>query len=135
MHGDFRRKLPLADELAAFEIGDHEVLRFEHSFVHASRSGKDAVFVEADGDVALAGYDKAAVVHPLPRGTNFAAVLFFTFLVGGPERVVSHGVHAFLARKFSPGLCSAPSKVNSGPLNGRNPEAHCITLGVDSAQL
>src|SRR5208282_4523983 len=85
MHGDFRRKLPLSDELAAFEIGDHEVLRLEHAFIHAGGSGKDTVFVEADGDVAFAGYDEAAVVHPLPSGTNFAAVLFFAFLMGGPE--------------------------------------------------
>src|SRR5277367_237974 len=110
MHSDFRGKLPLPDELTAFETGDHEVLRLEHPFVHASGSGKDTVFVEADGNVAFAGYDEPAVIHPLPRGTNFAAVLFFAFLVGGPEGVGSHRIHVFLARNFLWAFALPPAK-------------------------
>jgi hypothetical protein len=87
-------------------------LRLKHPFVHASWSGQDAVFVKPDGDVAFASHDEAAVVHPLPRGTNLAAVLVFAFFVGGPERVCVHGALFFLARNAIKAISLPPSKVN-----------------------
>src|ERR1700722_10999016 len=110
MHGNFGREFAFAGKLAAFEIRDNEILRLEHAFVHRRGSSENAVFVEADGDVAFAGYDEAAVIHPLAGSANVAAVLFFAFFMGGPERVCVHCAHHFLARICARPFSCPPSK-------------------------
>jgi len=110
MHGDFGGKLAFAGKLASFEIRDHEVLRLEHPFIHTSGSCQDAVVVEADGDIAFAGYDEASVVHPLSRGADVAAVLVFAFFVGGPERIRVHGAHFSLARRTIQAIHCPPAE-------------------------
>ena len=55
-----------------------QIFRRHHAFVHAGGSGENAVVVETDGEVAFAGDNVAALVHPASRDTNVAAMLLFS---------------------------------------------------------
>src|SRR5580692_477267 len=121
MHGNFGGELALTIKLAAFEIRNHEVLRLEHAFVHASRSSEDPVFVEANREVAFARDDETAVIHPFPSDTNFAAVLLFAFFMGRPERVGGHCRCFFLARRAIRTISLPSAKKTNGPRETGNP--------------
>src|SRR5277367_5834617 len=42
MHGELGRKFALTGELAAFQIGHHQIPRFKHPLIHAGGGGEDA---------------------------------------------------------------------------------------------
>jgi hypothetical protein len=58
------------------QIHDDQVAGRHHAFVEARRSGKDAVGVETDREIALSGNDVATFVQPAPDEADILAVLF-----------------------------------------------------------
>ena len=79
MHGQLGGNLPRAAQRMSLGIGDDQIVGREHAFVHARGRGQDAPGVEAHGEIAFAGDDEAAVVHPAADGADVVAVLFFGF--------------------------------------------------------
>jgi len=71
VHGEFGGGLLRALELASGEIGDDEAGGIEAAFAGAGGSGEDAGGVQADGEVAVGGRDKAAFAEPAARDANF----------------------------------------------------------------
>jgi hypothetical protein len=81
MHRHFGGKFAVAGELPPVQIGDHQILRREHPFIHAGRSGENAAVIQPHGNISFAGDDVSALVHPAPGDTDLAAMLLFTFRV------------------------------------------------------
>jgi hypothetical protein len=81
MHRHFGGKFAIAGELTPVQIGDHQILRREHPFVHARRSGENAAVIQPHRNVSFTGDDVSALVHPASGDTDLAAVLLFTFRV------------------------------------------------------
>src|SRR5271156_6383543 len=100
MHGELGRKFALTGELAAFQIGHHQIPRFKHPLIHAGGGGEDAALVEADGDVPFTSDDEATVVHPFASRADFTAVLLFGLPMAGAEQVGVHSAQSFPARNL-----------------------------------
>jgi hypothetical protein len=64
VHSRFRGNLTIAVKLTALHVHDDEVFGSHRALVKASRSGKDAIGIEADGEIPFRGDNVAAFVHP-----------------------------------------------------------------------
>ena len=75
VHLQLRRRVPLAADLAAGEVGDHHHVGRHEALRDAGRRGQDAVGVEADADVAVVRGDEAAGPQAPPELDDVLAEL------------------------------------------------------------
>ena len=77
MHAGFGGDLPMAVEVAAFEVHNDEVIRIHHALVEAGGRGEDALGIQTHGEIAFGGNNVSAFVEPASYAANVEAVLFF----------------------------------------------------------
>ena len=77
MHAGFGRNFAITTKVTAFQVHNDEVVRSHHALVEAGGSRKDAIGIEADGEIPFGGDDVAALVHPATYEADITAVLLF----------------------------------------------------------
>ena len=81
VHGELGGDLAIPRDLPALKVGHHQVLGRKHPLVHARGGREDAAVAEAHRQVALAGNNETAFVHPAPGNAYLPGMLGIVFCV------------------------------------------------------